>query len=87
MNISPEIILILKNMLIYALLLIVASRIYVRVPGLGGGGLSQSWQCQDFDSTYYVHPSLKEHPLGPYHGVTWAQTFWIDPSLRIFWAL
>ena len=44
-NISPEIILILQNMLIYALLLIVASRIYAlfvakstSVPGLGGGG-------------------------------------------------
>ena len=68
-NISPEIILILQNMLIYALLLIVASRIYAlfvakstSVPGLGGGegGLSQSWQCQDFDSACYFHPSLMQ---------------------------
>ena len=71
-NISPEIILILQNMLIYALLLIVASRIYAlfvakstSVPGLGGGGggLRQSWQCQDFDSACYGNPSLNFHCL------------------------
>ena len=30
------------------------------MPGLagGGGGLSQSWQCQDFDSAYFGNPSL-----------------------------
>ena len=30
------------------------------VPGLGGGGggLSQSWQCQDFGSSGYGNPSL-----------------------------
>ena len=52
-------------------LLIVASRIYAlfvakstSVPGLGGGGggLSQSWQCQDFDSTYFVNPSQYPAP-------------------------
>ena len=46
---------------------IVASRIYAlfvakstSVPGLGGGGggLSQSWQCQDFGSSGYCNPSL-----------------------------
>ena len=32
------------------------------VPGLGGGGggLSQSWQCQDFGSSGYGNPSLRE---------------------------
>ena len=31
------------------------------VPGLGGGGggLSQSWQCQDFGSSRYGNPSLR----------------------------
>ena len=46
---------------------IVASRIYAlfvakstSVPGFGGGGggLSQSWQCQDFGSSGYGNPSL-----------------------------
>ena len=32
------------------------------VPGLGGGGggLSQSWQCQDFGSSGYCNPSLTD---------------------------
>ena len=45
--------------------LTVAGRIYAlfvakstSVPGLGGGGLSQSWQCQDFGSASHRNPSL-----------------------------
>ena len=45
---------------------IVASRIYAffvvkstRVSRLGGGGSSQSWQCQDFHGFCSRHPSLR----------------------------
>ena len=63
--ISPEIILILQNMLIYALFIDCSESIYAlfvakstSVPklggggGVGGGGLSQFWQCQDLESAY-----------------------------------
>ena len=70
-NISPEIILILKNMLIYALFIDCREshlRTFCRkihqCARIGGrGGLSQSWQCQDFGSACYSNPSLSLSPL------------------------
>ena len=79
-NISPEIILILQNMLIYALFIDCREshlRTFCRqihqCARIRGWGLSQSWQCQDFDSAYFINPSLvpifstclSQLPVGP----------------------
>ena len=65
-NISPKKVMFTpKYVDLRALSSVVASRIYAlfvvkstRVPRLGGGGSSQSWQCQDFHGFCCSHPSL-----------------------------
>ena len=67
-NISSEIILILQNMLIYTLC-IDCRELHLRTfcrqihqcarIGGRGGGLSQFWQCQDFNSAWHWNPSLR----------------------------
>ena len=66
LNISPEIILILQNMLIYVIQcreshLRTFCREIHQCARIGGWGLSKFWQSQDFGSACYSNSSLSDY--------------------------
>ena len=86
-NISPEIILILQNMLIYALFIDCREshlRTFCRqihqCARIGGWGERQFWKCQDFGTVWHWNPSLKILTSFAVAGIPISWTFPLLPA-------